>query len=49
MYKELFKVKRSKEEEHPDGEFMEYTKSKYLVELPKPQIVLPREKPAPKE
>ena len=49
LYKELFKIKKSTEEQNPDGEFMEYTKSKYLVELPAPQIVLPREKPIPKE
>lgn len=31
-----------------DGEILEYTKSKYTVELPMPNVVLPREKPIPK-
>lgn len=32
-----------------DGEILEYTKAKYNVSLPKPAVVLPREKSAPKE
>jgi len=32
-----------------DGEILEYTKSYYTVRLPKSQVVLPREKKAPKE
>jgi regulator of ribosome biosynthesis len=27
---------------------LEYTKSKYTIELPEPNVVLPREKPVPK-
>lgn len=48
LYKHLFDLKKSQAEQHPDGEFMEYTKSKYLVELPNSKIALPREKPIPK-
>lgn len=32
-----------------DGEILEYTKSFYSVNLPEPKIVIPREKPVPKE
>lgn len=35
--------------EGEDGEILEYTKSTYQVSLPEPKIILPREKPIPKE
>jgi hypothetical protein len=50
LYKALFEVKkRQRAEFGPDGEILEYTKSYYSVNMPDPRIVLPREKPAPKE
>jgi|JI9StandDraft_1071089.scaffolds.fasta_scaffold204575_3 regulator of ribosome biosynthesis len=48
LYKQLFELKKTQAEQHVDGEFMEYTKSKYMVELPNSKIALPREKPIPK-
>ena len=32
-----------------DGEILEYTKSKYTVNMPASKVVLPREKPCPAE
>ena len=50
LYQALFDLKRKQKlAEGEDGEILEYTKSKYLVELPKSEVVLPREKPIPKE
>ena len=37
LYKQLFDLKKQQETKHgPDGEILEYTKSKYLVEMPAP-------------
>ena len=33
----------------PDGEILEFTKSKYMVDMPDALQVLPREKPCPTE
>jgi regulator of ribosome biosynthesis len=49
LYKKLFEIKQKSEEQHPDGEFMEYTKSKFLIPIPEPRVILPREKPIPKD
>ena len=48
MYKKLFDIKRAETDKNPEGEFMEYTKSKFLIDLPRRNIVLPREKAPPK-
>ena len=43
-------MKRKQRATHgDDGEILEYTKSYYSVDLPKNNLVLPREKPAPKD
>ena len=50
LYKQLFDLKKEQDAAHgADGEILEYTKSKYLVELPDTKVVLPREKPCPVE
>ena len=50
LFKRLFDIKKEQEAKHgPDGEILEYTKSRYMVELPDSVVVLPREKPCPKE
>jgi regulator of ribosome biosynthesis len=49
IYKVLFDVcKQQKQEAGGEDEILEYTKSKYTIELPEPNVVLPREKPVPK-
>ena len=40
--------KQQKQEAGGEDEILEYTKSKYTIELPEPNVVLPREKPVPK-
>jgi len=47
----LFDLKKKQKEKEggEDGEILEYIKSKYSVDLPKSQIILPRTKPIPKE
>jgi hypothetical protein len=46
----LFDIKKRQTAEHgPDGEILEFTKAANSVVLPDPRIVLPREKPVPKE
>ena len=50
LYKKLFDLKKEQDAAHgPDGEILEYTRSKFLVELPETKVVLPREKPCPVE
>ena len=50
LFRSLFEVKKRQRAEHgPDGEILEYTKSYYSVVMPEPRVVLPREKPVPKE
>lgn len=50
IYQALFEMKKTQKAAHgPDGEILEYTKSQYSVEMPAPRVVLPREKPVPKE
>ena len=50
LYKQLFDLKKAQDAKHgPDGEILEYTKSKYMVEMPDTIQVLPREKPCPSE
>jgi hypothetical protein len=50
IYRVLFELNRQQKLEAggEDGEILEYTKSKYTVDLPLPNVVLPREKPIPK-
>jgi regulator of ribosome biosynthesis len=50
IYRVLFELQRQQRAEAggEDGEILEYTKSKYTVDLPLPNVVLPREKPIPK-
>lgn len=50
LYKQLFDLKKQQKEQEggEDGEILEYTKSAWMVSLPKSTIVLPREKPIPK-
>ena len=50
MYRVLFELNRQQKLEAggEDGEILEYAKSKYSVELPLPNVILPREKPIPK-
>jgi len=46
----LFDIKKRQRAEHgPDGEIMEFTKAYFSVNMPNPRVVLPREKPCPKE
>ena len=50
LYKQLFDLKKAQDAKHgPDGEILEYTKSRYMVEMPSTIQVLPREKPCPTE
>ena len=50
LYKQLFDIKKQQEMKHgPDGEILEFTKSKYMVDMPDALQVLPREKPCPTE
>ena len=50
LYKQLFDLKKTQEKVHgPDGEILEYTKSRFLVDMPAMIQVLPREKPCPTE
>ena len=50
LYKQLFDLKKEQEAKHgPDGEILEYTKSRYTVDMPESLTVLPREKPCPVE
>ena len=50
LYKQLFDIKKSQDVKHgPDGEILEYVKSKWTVEMPAAHQVLPREKPCPAE
>lgn len=49
IYKVLFDLnKQQKKEAGGEDTILEYTKSKFTVELPEPNVVLPREKPIPK-
>jgi len=50
LYRVLFDLKKQQrlEEGGEHGEILEYTKSYWSVDLPKPKVVLPREKPIPK-
>lgn len=41
--------KKQRAEHGPDGEILEHEKAYYSVVMPAPRIVLPREKPVPKE
>jgi hypothetical protein len=50
LYKQLFELKKAERAQHgPDGEILEYTKSQYMLDMPAPIQVLPREKPCPTE
>lgn len=50
MFKELFELRRvQKANQGEDGEILEYTKPIFNVELPESKVILPREKPLPKE
>ena len=51
LYEQMFELKKKQKLEAggEDGEILEYTKSKYMVYLPKSTVVLPRAKPAPKK
>lgn len=50
LYKELFDMKREQvAAQGEDGEILEYTRPMFMVSLPPPRIVTPREKPIPKE
>jgi len=51
FYDELFELKKKQkiQDGGEDGEILEYTKSKYSVKLPASKIVIPRQKPAPKQ
>ena len=50
LYKKLFDMKKEQDAVHgADGEILEYTKSKYSVNMPASKVVLPREKPCPVE
>lgn len=50
LYQALFDIKKKQSAEHgPDGEILEFTKAAYSVTMPDPRVVLPREKPVPKE
>ena len=50
LYKQLFEVKKAQSAMHgPDGEILEYTKSQFLIDMPKALQVLPREKKCPTE
>ena len=49
IYKVLFDLnKQQKKEAGGEDEILEFAKSKFNVELPDPNVVLPREKPIPK-
>lgn len=50
LYKQLFDLKKVQDAKHgPDGEILEYTRSRYLMDMPDAIQVLPREKPCPVE
>ena len=50
LYKQLYELKKKQEAMHgPDGEILEYTKSRFMIDMPEPVQVLPREKPCPVE
>ena len=50
LFKELFDLKRQQRSKlGEDGGILEYTKAQFAVELPEPRIVVPRQKPIPKE
>ena len=50
IYKTLFELKKKqKEQDGEDGPVLEYDKPIFQVMMPASKIVLPREKPAPKE
>ena len=50
LYQALFDLKKRQRAAHgPDGEILEFTKAHYSVDMPDPRVVLPREKPVPKE
>lgn len=50
LYKQLFDIKKQQEAMHgPDGEILEYTKSKFLIDMPSSVQTMPREKPCPVE
>lgn len=46
----MFEIKKKQRAEHgPDGEILEFERAYYSVVMPAPRVVLPREKPVPKE
>lgn len=50
VYKSLFELKKEqKEKDGEDGPVLEYDKPIFQVVMPPSKVVLPREKPAPKE
>ncbi len=50
LFKELFELKRQQRAKlGEDGGILEYTKAQYSVDLPEPRIIVPRQKPVPKE
>jgi len=51
LFSALFELKKKQRLEAggEDGEILEYTKSRFNVDMPKRTTLLPREKPIPKE
>lgn len=50
LFKQLFDLKKAQDAKHgPDGEILEYTKSRFTLDMPEAVQVLPREKPCPVE
>lgn len=51
LYEQMFELKKRQRLDvgGEDGEILEYTKSKWSVQLPKSTVVLPRAKPPPKK
>lgn len=50
LYRKLFELKKAQSAQFgEDGEVLEHTKALNYVELPAPKIIIPREKPIPKE
>lgn len=50
LFKELFELKRQQRAKlGEDGGILEYTKAQFSVDLPEPRIIVPRQKPVPKE
>lgn len=50
LFKELFDLKRQQRAKlGEDGGILEYTKAQFAVDLPEPRIIVPRQKPVPKE